>query len=149
MKTKSATRKASTGGKQLRAEHRNGNGNGNGNGGGHATESHHDAGEDLKGQPSILSLLRGHGSKAPSLIRARFWLPLLAEKGDFTVRLPIDLEGVDGKIADAFNDVVELNQHMAQELERLSRVVGRKEKSASGRISAKWGALETFGQVRQ
>src|SRR4051794_29014014 len=32
------------------------------------------------------------------------------KKGDFSMRLPIDLEGVDGKIADAFNDVVELNE---------------------------------------
>ena len=31
-------------------------------------------------------------------------------KGDFSVRLPIDWTGIDGKIADAFNEVIELNQ---------------------------------------
>ena len=30
-------------------------------------------------------------------------------KGDFTARLPLDLTGIDGEIAEAFNDVVELS----------------------------------------
>jgi len=47
------------------------------------------------------------------------------EKGDFSVRLPIRLDGIDGKIADAFNDVVETSQKSASELERISRVVGK------------------------
>src|SRR5262249_19756298 len=47
------------------------------------------------------------------------------KKGDFTVRLPMDWTGLAGKVADAFNDVVELNQRMARELDRLSRVVGK------------------------
>src|SRR5579871_440335 len=34
------------------------------------------------------------------------------KKGDFTVRLPEHLIGIDGKIADAFNTVVELNERM-------------------------------------
>ncbi|MRG95551.1 response regulator [Polyangium spumosum] len=47
------------------------------------------------------------------------------KKGNFSVRLPIDWEGLDGKIADTFNDVVELNSRVATELERVSRVVGK------------------------
>src|SRR5262249_40397170 len=35
-------------------------------------------------------------------------------KGNFSVRLPIDLTGLDGEIADAFNDVVELNERMSK-----------------------------------
>ena len=50
------------------------------------------------------------------------------KKGDFSARLPVTLEGMDGKIADAFNDVIELNQRHAAELERLSRVVGKEGK---------------------
>ena len=50
------------------------------------------------------------------------------KKGDFTVRLPLDLEGVEGKIADTFNDVVELNEKLASELDRLSRAVGKEGK---------------------
>ncbi len=33
----------------------------------------------------------------------------LLKRGDFSVRLPMDLGGIDGEIATAFNDVVELN----------------------------------------
>jgi HAMP domain-containing protein/signal transduction histidine kinase/DNA-binding response OmpR family regulator len=36
--------------------------------------------------------------------------------------------GIAGKVADAFNEVVELNERMAQELARLSRVVGKEGK---------------------
>ena len=54
------------------------------------------------------------------------------KKGDFTVRLPLNLPGLPGKVADAFNEVVEMNQRLAGELERVSRVVGRGEESLSG-----------------
>jgi HAMP domain-containing protein len=46
-------------------------------------------------------------------------------KGDFSVRLPLDLTGVDGEIAQAFNDVAELNQGLTRELDRMARVVGK------------------------
>src|SRR5581483_9376427 len=47
------------------------------------------------------------------------------KKGDFSVRLPMDWTGKAGKIADTFNEVVEMNQRMAQEIERLGREVGK------------------------
>src|SRR6476646_10037564 len=46
-------------------------------------------------------------------------------RGDFSVRLPDAWTGEEGKIAEAFNEVVELNQRLAQELERVARVVGK------------------------
>ena len=45
--------------------------------------------------------------------------------GDFTVRLPGDWNGVEGKIADTFNDIVAANARMAGELERVGTVVGK------------------------
>ena len=57
------------------------------------------------------------------------------KKGDFSVRLPLDWTGVAGKVADAFNEVVELNERMASELERLSRVVGKEGKLAPARVA--------------
>src|SRR5215813_4352408 len=45
-------------------------------------------------------------------------------KGDFSVRLPLSWTGMASKVADAFNDMVEMNERLASELERLSRVVG-------------------------
>ena len=37
-------------------------------------------------------------------------------KGDASVRLPVEWTGVAGKVADAFNEVVEQNADMADEL---------------------------------
>ena len=46
-------------------------------------------------------------------------------KGDFSVRLPLDLTGVDGEIAEAFNDIADLNQGLTRELDRVANVVGK------------------------
>ncbi len=50
------------------------------------------------------------------------------KKGNFSVRLPNDWTGVAGKIADTLNDVMEMNDRLAKELERVSRVVGKEGK---------------------
>ncbi|MET0621947.1 MAG: HAMP domain-containing protein [Pyrinomonadaceae bacterium] len=50
------------------------------------------------------------------------------KRGDFSARLPTEWTGVAGKIADTFNDVIELNEKMAKELARVSRVVGKEGK---------------------
>src|ERR1700742_3416617 len=51
-------------------------------------------------------------------------------KGDFSVRLPSDLTGIDGEIAEAFNDVVELNESTTRKLEGLGDMVGKQGKIA-------------------
>src|SRR5467141_911540 len=53
---------------------------------------------------------------------------LALKKGDFSVRMPSHLTGIDGKIADCFNEVSELNQRMADELKRIRSVVGQEGK---------------------
>jgi HAMP domain-containing protein/CheY-like chemotaxis protein/signal transduction histidine kinase len=45
--------------------------------------------------------------------------------GDFSVRLPRDLSGLAGKVADAFNEIVAGNERMAQQLEEVGTIVGR------------------------
>ncbi|HXD43957.1 MAG TPA: HAMP domain-containing protein [Pseudolabrys sp.] len=45
--------------------------------------------------------------------------------GDFSVRMSADHEGIAGKIADTFNDIVAANERMSRELERVGEVVGR------------------------
>jgi len=47
------------------------------------------------------------------------------KKGDFSVRLPMDLIGIDGEIAQAFNEVVEVNEKMTDEFARIRDEVGR------------------------
>jgi len=46
-------------------------------------------------------------------------------EGDFSTRLPNDLKGIAGEIADAFNACVERNETIARELALLSQSVGR------------------------
>ncbi|NEQ27447.1 MAG: hypothetical protein F6K28_52275, partial [Microcoleus sp. SIO2G3] len=41
------------------------------------------------------------------------------KKGDFSVRMPMDQTGMAGKIADTLNDIIERNERMAAELERI------------------------------
>ena len=64
------------------------------------------------------------------------------KRGDFSVRLPVEWTGLPGKIADAFNDVIELNERMANELDRVSRVVGKEgkisERASLGDVSGSW-----------
>src|SRR6185503_13820539 len=63
-------------------------------------------------------------------------------KGDFTARLPEDWTGLPGKVADTFNEVVEMNERLAAELARLSVVVGQKgkieERASLGSVSGAW-----------
>jgi HAMP domain-containing protein/CheY-like chemotaxis protein/signal transduction histidine kinase len=47
------------------------------------------------------------------------------KKGDFTVRLPADLPGLDGRIAETLNEIMENCDEMARSLVNVSRVVGR------------------------
>ena len=43
--------------------------------------------------------------------------------GDFSVRLPTDWEGTDGRIAEAFNQTIGLEDRITQEVTRLSATV--------------------------
>jgi HAMP domain-containing protein/signal transduction histidine kinase/ActR/RegA family two-component response regulator len=56
------------------------------------------------------------------------------KRGDFSVRMPLNLTGIDGEIAQAFNDVVELNENMATEIARIGDQVG-KEGQVSQRVA--------------
>src|SRR5690349_5702750 len=60
--------------------------------------------------------------------RHRLTAMLADRSGDFSVRLPSDLSGIDGKIADAFNDIVTVSERRARETARVSRTVGKEGK---------------------
>src|SRR5207237_5892545 len=83
--------------------------------------------------------------EAESLDREVLLAALMSfRRGDFSVRLPVGLTGVEGKIADAFNDVVEFNQRMTAELERVSRAVGKEgrlsQRALIGGVRGGWSA---------
>ncbi len=66
--------------------------------------------------------------------------------GDFSVRLPGSWTGLAGKIADAFNDIVAVNQQMAQELNRVGQAVGKegktRERTRFHESKGAWGEME-------
>src|SRR5258707_15122036 len=66
------------------------------------------------------------------------------KKGDFSVRLPVNQVGLPGKIADALNDIFELNENMANELARVSTEVGKEgrigQRAALGARVGGWGS---------
>src|SRR4030081_973764 len=69
---------------------------------GHPANGQHSA-SDFVDQIKLLAALRG--------VRA----------GDFGVRLPLDWIGLPGNIAEAFNEVVELNQRLARQFDDLTQ----------------------------
>jgi HAMP domain-containing protein/CheY-like chemotaxis protein/signal transduction histidine kinase len=66
--------------------------------------------------------------------------------GDFSARMSGDHLGIEGKIADTFNEIVAANQRMAQQLERVGQVVGREGKTRQrvkfGLASGSWADME-------
>src|SRR5207244_1189536 len=47
------------------------------------------------------------------------------KRGDFSARMPLNLTGIDGEIAQAFNDVVELEEAKGAEIARVAELVGK------------------------
>jgi HAMP domain-containing protein/CheY-like chemotaxis protein/signal transduction histidine kinase len=89
---------------------------------------------DLGGTTSI-DTGHGNGQSQPILVAGpeTFSRQLLAamlafRDGDFGARMPSDLTGVDGKIADAFNEIATLSERRARETARVSRAVGKEGK---------------------
>jgi HAMP domain-containing protein/signal transduction histidine kinase/DNA-binding response OmpR family regulator len=66
--------------------------------------------------------------------------------GNFSIRLPGDWTGLEGKIADTFNEIVAANQTMAQELKRVGQVVGKegktRERTRFHQSQGAWGEVE-------
>src|SRR5262245_13842810 len=67
--------------------------------------------------------------------------------GDFSVRLPGDWTGLEGKIADTFNEIVSANAQIASELERVGSLVGKRgqtrERVQFKEASGAWGRMES------
>jgi len=64
------------------------------------------------------------------------------KRGDFSIRMPVDRIGIEGKIADALNDVLELNQMMCREFARIAKTVGKEgkitQRASIGPVTGLW-----------
>ena len=49
-------------------------------------------------------------------------------KGNFTVRMPADLVGLPGKVADTLNDIIDMAQETTAEFERVAQLAGKQGK---------------------
>ena len=67
------------------------------------------------------------------------------KRGDFSVRMPLNLNGMDGEIAQTFNDLVELEEAKAAEIARVADQVG-KEGQTTARLSVS-GATGAWAQA--
>jgi HAMP domain-containing protein/signal transduction histidine kinase/DNA-binding response OmpR family regulator len=67
------------------------------------------------------------------------------KQGDFSARMALDYVGLAGKVADTLNEIIDTNQRMAQELERISTVVGKEgqisQRASLGVASGQWANM--------
>ncbi|MBZ9713580.1 response regulator [Deinococcus multiflagellatus] len=66
-------------------------------------------------------------------------------RGDFGVRLPLTWDGIEGRIAETFNDLVEESARIAQDVARVGAAVGKegntKQRIPLGTTTGSWAAL--------
>src|SRR5215471_9751492 len=91
------------------------------NGRAHATVSRTDATMEKNGRATAVAHTNGGGVAASAELRAVLSGLQAMSDGDFSVRLPGDWTGLEGKIADKFNEIVAANQKMSQELQRVGQ----------------------------
>jgi HAMP domain-containing protein/CheY-like chemotaxis protein/signal transduction histidine kinase len=95
-----------------------------------------------------LGTSKGNGSAAIASLPKQALLHALQKvrAGDFTVRLPGNLTGIEGKIADTFNEIVAANMRMAEELKRVGLAVGKKGQTSQRvrfqPLGGEWGEME-------
>src|ERR1700745_823747 len=66
------------------------------------------------------------------------------KRGDFSARLPDDWTGIDGKIADTVNEIIELMADSTGDIERVSRAGGKEGKlSQRAAVPAAKGAWKS------
>ena len=94
----------------------------------------------------------GRGAR-PDVTPGAYPLPALLnalqamKNGDFSVRMNSADAGLEGKIADVFNEIVAANQQMADQLRRVGQSVGREGKTRQrvkfGLAGGSWGDMES------
>jgi HAMP domain-containing protein/signal transduction histidine kinase/DNA-binding response OmpR family regulator len=88
------------------------------------------------------SALDAPPTQSTELLRAL----LALRDGDFSARLPGDWTGLNGKIADTFNEIAIANERMAHELDRVGHTVGKqgltRQRVHFDQHRGAWGGME-------
>src|SRR5205085_8750193 len=97
-------------------------------------------------KPGRAPSVHGPNGKAPFDLNNLLYALQAMKVGDFSVRMAGDQLGIEGKIADAFNEIVAANERMAKQLERVGQVVGRegntRQRLRLGLSGGAWGEME-------
>ncbi|MCZ8512737.1 HAMP domain-containing protein [Paenibacillus filicis] len=62
------------------------------------------------------------------------------KKGSFAYRMPYDLTGIAGKVADTFNEIMDMQEGMVNEIQSVAKVVGKE-----GKLSHRFSRKNTGG----
>src|ERR1700733_13319273 len=69
------------------------------------------------------------------------------KQGDFSVRLPYELDGVLSRAGELLNDIIGLNEHMSEEFVRVGKIVGQEgrmtERASVGPAKGNWAISVT------
>src|SRR5687768_5808798 len=77
------------------------------------------------GRAGVKGPTNGHAAGASFDLQSLLYGLQAISAGEFSVRLPGHWTGLEGKIADTFNEIVAANQKMARDLKRVGQVVGK------------------------
>src|SRR5438309_16167 len=104
--------------------------------------------EPTMSEPPLLPPPLGASDGAEPALNVRELLRALqcVRDGDFSVRLPGDWTGLNGKVADTFNEIVASNAALASQLKSVGQEVGKQGKTRQ-RVACEnhrgaWGGME-------
>src|SRR6185503_8357317 len=90
---------------------------------------------------------KGHGVNGRAVLHDLLEALQAMRAGDFTIRMRAGGDGIEGKIADTFNEIVAANQVLAHQLEAVGQVVGREGRTRKrvklGFAYGAWGEMES------
>ena len=100
------------------------------------------------------SMAMQSGSNGPEELDLKTLISALTalRKGDFSTRLPTNWTGLSGKVGDIFNEVMDHLEGMTNELDRISRVVGKegkiKQRAAVSGLAGSWfGSIDSVNAL--
>ena len=119
------------------------------NGNGHRNGANHHAHRATAAPPSaplpaVAQVTEWDRLSTPSRSEVEQLVEVLksVKRGDFTVRLPYEKDGILARAGELLNDIIGMNEHMTSELVRVGKVVGQEgkmhERASVGPAKGQW-----------